>query len=93
MAGSRALGLFTVAVVLVVAWYASREALGMGVAVAILGLSMAYARGVVAIPAAVGLAAAALYLPGVVVVFVLVGGLYFVANVSADGPRPDALWP
>jgi hypothetical protein len=82
MSGNRIMALVTFATVLVVAWYASREKLDMGIAVAILGLALAYARGVVAIPVAIGFAAAALYLPGMVVV--VIGGFLLMAFAGTD---------
>jgi hypothetical protein len=55
----------TAAIVLLIAWLASRTRLDIGIAVAILGLLLAYARGMVAIPAA-ALVAAVACAPGTV---------------------------
>lgn len=82
MNAGRMLTVTTVAAVLLVSWYASQEKLGMGIAVAIVGLSMAYARPVLAVPAAVGMAAAALYIPGVIAVLVM--GLLLYGAAMAD---------
>jgi hypothetical protein len=89
MIAKRVLTPVTVAVVLLVAWYASREKLGMGIAVAILGLAATYSRGVLGIPAAVLMAAAALYVPGVVAVFLMLGVLYGLI-MSDDSPQIQA---
>jgi hypothetical protein len=71
MATGRLLTLAIVAVVLGIAWYAGSDTLGMGIAVAIVGLSATYSRRVLGIPAAAVMAAAALYVPGVIAAAVL----------------------
>lgn len=88
---SRVFSLVTVAAVLVIAWYAGRDQVEIGVAAAVLGLAMAYSRPMLAIPAAAGMAAAAIYLPGVVAVFLL--GALLVGIGSMGGySNPESNW-
>ena len=75
MTSVRVLKLVVAAVVLLLAWYAGRDGAPMGVAVAIVGFGVAYLRPVLGIPAAVAMAAAALYVPGVALA---VGGVALV---------------
>lgn len=82
----------TVAIVLGVAWYAGREKLELGIAVAILGLSLTYARGLIAIPAALLMAAAALYVPGVVAVMVMAGVVVILVSLDADSSHSGSWW-
>lgn len=89
---NRVFSLVTVAAVLLVAWYAGREQVEIGVAVAILGLALAYSRRTLAIPAAIAMAAAALYLPGVVAVVVL-GGLLVAFGASGQHRAGDSVLP
>ncbi len=88
MALNRLLYVVTVPAVLLVAWYAGREKLGIGIAVAVLGLALAYSRRVLAIPGALAMAGAALYLPGVVVVFVLAGIVVLGTSLETERTQP-----
>ena len=69
-AAARTLNVAIVAGVLAVAWHAGREELGMGIAVAIVGLVTVYTRPLLALPAAAGMAAAVLHVSGVTAVLV-----------------------
>ena len=84
MAAHRVLTLVNLAVVLLAAWYAGQQKLGMGIAVAIVGLVANYSFPLLAIPAAIGMAAAAMYVSGVVAVVVLA----CVVILLAGGPGP-----
>jgi hypothetical protein len=64
MAGDRVLTLFNLVVVLALAWWASREELGMGIAVAVVGLAAVYFWSVFGLAAAVAMTAAVLWVPG-----------------------------
>jgi hypothetical protein len=92
MAASRFAYVVTVAIVLGVAWYVGQEELGMGIAVAIVGLSAMYSRFLLAIPAAVVMAAATLYLSGVAVIVVLALSVVVLASISGDN-REYGTWP
>jgi hypothetical protein len=72
MTSDRLLKLVVVAVVLLAAWYASREGFAMGLAVAVVGLPVTYRWPVLGIPAAAAMAVAAVYLPGLAVAAVVV---------------------
>lgn len=89
---NRVFSLVTLAIVLLIAWYAGREQVEIGVAVAILGLALAYSRRTLAIPGAVVMAAAALYLPGVLAVLVL-GGVLVGFGASGQHRAGDSVLP
>jgi hypothetical protein len=68
MDSDRVLKLFIVATVLAASWYAGHEAApGMAIPVAIVGLAATHWRPVLGIPAALAMAATAVYVPGVAV--------------------------
>jgi hypothetical protein len=92
MTANRALTIITVAIVLLVAWYASREELEIGIAVAIFGLALTYSHGVLGVPAAGLMAVAALHVSGVVVVVVLLVLLMLIARMLGPAaPRGSRL--
>ncbi len=94
MVSDRVLKLVVVAIVLLVAWYAGREGVSMGAAVAIVGLGAAYWRLVLGIPVAVAMAAAAVYAAGVaaaaacVVVLLVLLSIFVNVLFEWGGPPP-----
>jgi hypothetical protein len=96
MTSDRVLKLFVVVAVLVTAWYAGHEeGQGMAMCVATVGLATAFWRPVLAIPTAVAMAAAAVYVPGVAIaatvgVFFLGTIAFFVKMALTYGPMPGS---
>ena len=90
MTVKRTVILVSVAVVLAIAWYASREKLGMGIAVAGIGLLATHSRPLLGIPAAALMAAAVLYVPGVVAVMIMLAVVYVIC-INDDSPQIQAV--
>jgi uncharacterized membrane protein required for colicin V production len=95
MASDRVLKLVIVAVVLLFAWYAGREGVSLGIAVALVGMAAAYWRAVLGIPVAAAMTVATVYAPGVaavaacaVVVLVLVS-IFVKVTFDWGGPPPS----
>jgi hypothetical protein len=95
MTSDRVLKLVIVATVLLFAWYAGREGVSMGIAVAIVGMGAAYWRAVLGIPVAVAMAAAAVYVPvlaavaACAVVFLVLVSIFVKVVFDWGGPPPS----
>lgn len=89
--GVRLTTVFTAAFVLLCAWVAGRHGLGAGIAVGILGLAVAYARGGLAVPLVAVVTAALFALVAVAAIALLLALVYgFGSMLLGWGGAPES---